>query len=129
MFISVDLYDSKPAYQQITDSVKHAIAIGTLQAGDKLPPIRETATRTRVNRNTVSRAYLELEHQGLVQARQGAGFFVTESGASAERTARRKIVEQKVSELVTEARLSGLTTNDLVTWVKAAATLQENDDE
>jgi len=106
---------------QITDSVREAIALGSLQAGDKLPPIRETAVNTRVNRNTVSRAYLELEHQGLVQARQGSGFFVTEDGAGQERSARRESVKQKVGELLAEASLSDMTTDELLQLVQSEA--------
>lgn len=121
MIIAIDLYNSRPAYLQITDAVREAIALGSLQAGDKLPPIRETAVSTRVNRNTVSRAYLELEHQGLVQARQGSGFFVTEDGARQEKSTRRESVNQKVEQLIMEASLSDLTTEDLLQLVKAAA--------
>ncbi|HIG39644.1 MAG TPA: GntR family transcriptional regulator [Gammaproteobacteria bacterium] len=114
MIISVDLYNAKPAYLQIADAVRDAIAIGSLQTGDRLPPIRQTAISTRVNRNTVSRAYLELEHQGLVQARQGSGFYVTEHSARQERQKRRNIILNKVNELLTEARLCGLSTEHLV---------------
>ena len=127
MHISVDLYDAKPAYLQITDSVREAIALGSLKPGDRLPPIREAATQTRVNRNTVSRAYLELEHQGLVQARQGSGFFVTQGSSNEERTARRKLVERKIAELLTESRLAQLTTKELVALVQSAASARDQD--
>ncbi|MDA1369619.1 MAG: GntR family transcriptional regulator [Proteobacteria bacterium] len=121
MIISIDLYNSKPAFLQIADVVRTAIARGALQAGDKLPPIRETAVNTRVNRNTVSRAYLELEHQGLVQARQGSGFFVTEGGADQEREARRQSVVEKIQELLGEAELSALSTQELIKLVELEA--------
>lgn len=121
MIISIDLYNSKPAFLQIADVVRTAIARGALQAGDKLPPIRETAVNTRVNRNTVSRAYLELEHQGLVQARQGSGFFVTEDGANQEREARRQLVMEKIQELLREAELSALSTPELIKLVESEA--------
>ena len=121
MIISVDLYNAKPAYLQITDAVRQAIAMGSLKTGDRLPPIRETAIQTRVNRNTVSRAYLELEHQGLVRARQGSGCFVTEGSAKQEQLTRRKAVSQKIAELLTEARLSHLSTEQLLHLVETAA--------
>ncbi len=121
MLISVDLYNAKPAYLQITDVVRQAIATGSLRSGDRLPPIREAAMQTRVNRNTVSRAYLELEHQGLVRARQGSGVFVTERGAEQERLARRKCVLEKIGELLTESRLSQLSTEQLLSLVKTEA--------
>ncbi len=118
MIIAVDLCNAKPAYRQIVDAVRRAIAIGSLKSGDRLPPIREAATQTRVNRNTVSRAYLELEHQGLVQARQGSGVFVTNGGADQERLARRQSVIEKIGELLTEAQLSDLSTNELVEMIE-----------
>lgn len=121
MIISVDLYNAKPAYLQITDAVRQAIAMGSLKPGDRLPPIREAAIQTRVNRNTVSRAYLELEHQGLVQARQGSGVFVTERGAEHEQLARRQSVIQKIGDLLTESRLSHLSTKQLLRLVETEA--------
>ncbi len=121
MIFSVDLYNVKPAYLQITDAVRQAIALGSLQSGDRLPPIRETAMQTRVNRNTVSRAYLELEHLGLVQSRQGSGCFVAECGAEHEQLARRASVVEKIGELLTESRLSRLSTRELLKLVKTEA--------
>ena len=121
MIISVDLYNAKPAYLQITDAVRDAIAIGSLRPGDRLPPIRQTAINTRVNRYTVSRAYLELEHQGLVHARQGSGFYVTETSGEEQRLSRRRIVNCKISELLIESRLSGLSTGQLVRLVQSEA--------
>ncbi len=121
MIFSVDLYNAKPAYLQITDAVRQAIALGSLQSGDRLPPIRETAIQTRVNRNTVSRAYLELEHLGLVQSRQGSGCFVAECGAEHEQLARRASVVEKIGELLTESRLSRLSTRELLKLVKTEA--------
>ena len=121
MLISVDLYNAKPAYLQITDVVRQAIATRSLKPGDRLPPIREAAIQTRVNRNTVSRAYLELEHQGLVQARQGSGVFVTKCGGEQQKLARRECVHKKIVELLTEARLSELSTEQLLVLVKTEA--------
>ena len=126
MLITVDLSNPKPVYQQITDAVRDAIALGSLQPGDRLPTIRETAVQTRVNRNTVSRAYLELEHQGLVRARQGSGFYVTDDGAERERSIRQDALNSHVRELVADARLSNTSTKRLLQMVRECAeTLDE----
>jgi GntR family transcriptional regulator len=119
MFISVDLYDPKPAYLQISDAVTRAIAIGALKTGDRLPAIREAATQARVNRNTVSRAYLELEHRGLVQARQGSGFYVSEDSAELEQARRRAELAQRIEQIVTEATLSGISAAQLTQLITA----------
>lgn len=118
MQISVDLNDPRPVYEQIVDSVRLAIARGALEAGDRLPAIRETAVHTRVNRNTVSRAYRELEHLGLVWARQGSGFYVSDGSARRERENRREALRAKARELVVEARLSGVDTGELVSLLQ-----------
>ncbi len=114
MILRVDLSSPTPVYLQIVDCVRRAIAVGSLKAGDRLPAIREGAVQTRVNRNTVSRAYLELEHRGLVRARQGSGFYVTDNGSKVERAVRREALLQQVKELVVEARLAGTPTEQLV---------------
>jgi GntR family transcriptional regulator len=121
MLITIDLSNPKPAYLQITDAVRTAIALRSLQPGDRLPAIRETAVQTRVNRNTVSRAYLELEHQGLVRARQGSGFYVTDEGAERERSIRRESLHARVRELVVDARLSNTSTEQLLQMVRECA--------
>ena len=121
MFITVDLSNPKPVYLQITDAVQTAIARGSLQPGDRLPAIRETAVQTRVNRNTVSRAYLELEHQGLIRARQGSGFYVTDDGAERERSIRQTALTAQVRELVVDARLSNTSTERLLQIVRECA--------
>ncbi len=117
MTITVDLTNPKPVYLQIVDAVRHAIALGSLQPGDRLPAIRQTAVQARVNRNTVSRAYLELDHQGLVMARQGSGFFVTDGGAEREITERQEALATSVWDLVMESRLSRTSTEKLVEMV------------
>ena len=118
MIVTVDLANPLAVYLQIVDAVRKAIAVGSLQAGDRLPPIRETAIQTRVNRNTVSRAYLELEHRGLVRARQGSGFYVTDNGADRERAVRREATHKQVQELVVEARLSSTSTKELIQMIR-----------
>jgi GntR family transcriptional regulator len=128
MIITVDLSNPSPVYLQIADAVRKAIAVGSLQAGDRLPPIRETAVQTRVNRNTVSRAYLELEHQGLVQARQGSGFYVTDGGAERERSVRQEALQAQVRELVVEARLSRTSMEELARMVRECGETLDSED-
>jgi GntR family transcriptional regulator len=126
MIISVDLSEPTPAYLQIVEAVRRAIALGSLRAGDRLPPIRETAVNTRVNRNTVGRAYLELQHQRLVVARQGSGFYVMDNGADVERTVRQEALAERARELVLEARLAGTSTDQLVRLLRETASSLES---
>lgn len=121
MFIQIDLSNPKPAYLQIVESVRRAIATGALKPGDQLPTIREVAVESRVNRNTVSRAYLELEHQGLVTARQGSGCYVTDNGLERGKAGAREVLQQLASELAMEAHLSQVPIEDVTEMVRESA--------
>jgi GntR family transcriptional regulator len=66
-----------PIYLQLVRQVYHAVDTGALRAGDQLPGIRALAEALVVNPNTVAKAYRELEHEGVLDLRQGAGAFVT----------------------------------------------------
>jgi GntR family transcriptional regulator len=65
-----------PAYLQIMQQVEQALRMGTLRPGDQLPTVRQVVAEVTLNPNTVTKAYRELEHAGLVEARQGVGTFV-----------------------------------------------------
>ena len=64
-------------YQQLVQQVRHAVRLGVLRDGDKLPRVKDVVAQLAINPNTVLKAYRELEHAGLVSARQGVGTFVT----------------------------------------------------
>jgi GntR family transcriptional regulator len=68
-----------PIYLQLMEQVKHAIETGALKAGDQLPGIRPLAEELVINPNTVAKAYRELEHEGVIDLRHGAGAFVSAS--------------------------------------------------
>jgi GntR family transcriptional regulator len=63
-------------YLQIVQQVKQALRLGLLQEGDQLPTVREVIAQITINPNTVFKAYRELEREGLVSSRPGAGTFV-----------------------------------------------------
>ena len=69
-----------PIYLQLVEQVKHAIETGALRPGEQLPAIRRVAEDLVINPNTVARVYRELEHEGLIELRQGAGAFVAARG-------------------------------------------------
>jgi GntR family transcriptional regulator len=65
-----------PAYLQLVQQIKQALRMGILGVGDKLPTVKEVVAEVAINPNTVMKAYWELEHEGLVEGRQGVGTFV-----------------------------------------------------
>ena len=75
----LDARSGVPPYQQLIRQVRHALRLGLLKEGDKLPTVKDVVARIAINPNTVLKAYRELEHDGLVTARQGVGTFVTRS--------------------------------------------------
>ncbi|GHO47679.1 GntR family transcriptional regulator [Ktedonospora formicarum] len=66
-------------YMQLVHQVKQALRLGLLQPGEQLPTVREVVSKVAINPNTVSKAYRELEHEGLVESRPGIGTFVKKS--------------------------------------------------
>jgi GntR family transcriptional regulator len=66
-----------PAYLQLVQQIKQALRMGVLGVGDKLPTVKEVVAEVAINPNTVMKAYRELEHEGLVEGRQGVGTFVS----------------------------------------------------
>lgn len=75
-----------PIYVQLMEQVMHAIETGALRPGEQLPAIRALAEDTVTNPNTVAKAYRELEHEGVIELRQGLGAFVR-TGVSSAREA------------------------------------------
>jgi GntR family transcriptional regulator len=71
--------DPRPLYLQVKDQIRHRIAVGELKPGEEIPSIRALAASIQVSVITIKRAYLELEHEGVIQARQGRGSFVSEN--------------------------------------------------
>jgi GntR family transcriptional regulator len=78
MAIQINRQSGIPAYLQIVDQIKQLVATDRLQPGEQLPPIRQLALDLGVNRNTVARAYKELNREGVISTRQGRGTFVSE---------------------------------------------------
>ena len=77
MLLMIDTSSAVPVYAQIVDQIKRALATGVLKSGDCLPSLRETALKLRVNTRTVANAYKQLEIEGIIETRHGAGSYVT----------------------------------------------------
>jgi GntR family transcriptional regulator len=101
-----------PVYLQLIEQVKHAIDIGALSPGDQLPAIRRVAEDLVINPNTVAKAYRELEHEGVIELRQGTGAFVSENGR-AGRVARVKIAQPVLQGALERLTAAGLTPEEI----------------
>ncbi len=115
-----------PIYLQLMEQVKHSIETGALRPGEQLPGIRPLAEELVINPNTVAKAYRELEHEGIIELRHGAGAFVSAAArgkkltdnmragqtivsAAIERLRARGVTEEEIRRLF-EAELAGLST-------------------
>ncbi|MFF0477534.1 GntR family transcriptional regulator [Streptomyces sp. NPDC004284] len=96
-----------PPYQQLVQQVRHALRLGLLKEGDRLPTVKDVARQMAVNPNTVLKAYRELEHDGLVAARPGVGTFVTRTLADNTLAAHGPL-RKDLQRWLTKARLAGL---------------------
>ncbi|MFD4947097.1 GntR family transcriptional regulator [Streptomyces sp. NPDC058239] len=94
-------------YQQLVQQVRHALRLGLLKEGDRLPTVKEVAKQMAVNPNTVLKAYRELEHDGLVAARPGVGTFVTRTLTDGTLAAHGPL-RKDLQRWLTKARLAGL---------------------
>src|SRR6185503_3955107 len=114
---SVRPESGEPVYLQLVRQVKHAIATGTLNAGDRLPTVRELAARLVVNPNTVGRAYRELEQAGLLENTPGRGSYVAGSVPRLLASERRRRLQPHIDQLVAAANALGFAPADLLDLV------------
>ena len=113
MQLRIDIQSPEPLFEQIAFAVKDAVARGDLQAGDRLPSVRELAQDLSINPNTVVRAYDVLTRDGVVVRRQGAGCFVTGKPSNLNTRARRKQLIDLVQRTVTETFHLGFTADEV----------------
>ena len=103
MLLQIDFKSGKPVYLQLVDQIRHAAAAGGLRPGEPLPAIRPLAEELRVNRNTVAKAYAELENQGVIETIPGKGCFLQESNSPFTKSTRHKLLTKEIDEAVVAA--------------------------
>jgi GntR family transcriptional regulator len=103
MMMQVDFKSGKPVYLQLVDQIRYAAASGALRPGESLPSIRPLAEELRVNRNTVAKAYAELESQGVIETIPGKGCFLGENHSPFNKQVRQKLLLKEIDEAVVTA--------------------------
>ena len=109
-----------PIYLQLMEQVKHSIETGALRAGEQLPGIRPLAEELVINPNTVAKAYRELEHDGVIELRHGAGAFVSANGRAKKATDKLRAGQSQVADLVERLRGRGVTDEEIRRLFEAA---------
>ena len=105
--LRLDTRSGVPTYLQIVQQVRHALVAGVLRPGDQLPTVKEVVTQLAINPNTVFKAYRELERDGLVQGRPGAGTFVLRRPPGPPPGAH-AVLARSLARWVVDARAAGL---------------------
>jgi len=102
-----------PIYLQLMEQIKHAVETGALRAGEQLPGIRPLAEELVINPNTVAKAYRELEHEGVIELRHGAGAFVSERAGTKKVTDKLRAAQTIVAGAVERLRTRGVTDEEI----------------
>ncbi len=119
MDLKIDTNNGAPIYLQIVEQIKRSVAMGRIQPEEGLPSVRQLAMELTINPNTVARAYLELEHEGVIYKRQGQGTFVAAQGVDASRRERQKAVAGMLERAIVEAVESGMTPEEIDAMYRA----------
>jgi GntR family transcriptional regulator len=103
-----------PFYRQIIDQIRFGIACGNLSVGEQLPTVRALAVELKVNLNTVSKAYKELEIQNIIETHQGTGTFIGDIKLSIPDDEKISKLSTITKEFITIASSYGFTKEDLI---------------
>ena len=109
-----------PIYLQLMEQVKHSVETGALRPGEQLPGIRPLAEELVINPNTVAKAYRELEHEGIIELRHGAGAFVSANGRTRKVTDTMRAGQTLVGGTVERLRARGVTDEEIRRLFEAA---------
>jgi GntR family transcriptional regulator len=113
VFERIDPRSPTPLYAQIAGRIKLAIAAGELRPAAALPSVRQLAAELRVNPATVVQAYRDLEGEGFVEIRHGAGTFVRELAPARRARERARQASALVRQLLADARRVGVSLAEL----------------
>jgi len=103
MLFQVDFQAGKPVYLQLADQVRYAAASGRLKPGEALPALRPLAEELRVNRNTIAKAYAELEQQGIIETAPGKGYFLKATQSPFTDSVRQQLLRAEIDGAVVMA--------------------------
>ena len=103
MIFQVDFQAGKPVYLQLADQIRYAAASGRLRPGEPLPSLRPLAEELRINRNTIAKAYAELESQGIIETMPGKGFFLKKTKSPFTEPIRERLLQTEIDQAVVMA--------------------------
>ena len=118
MMLQINFKSGKPVYLQLVDQVKAAVASGFAQAGEALPSIRPLAEELRLNRNTIAKAYTELESQGVIETILGKGCFIKVNNSPLKKDVRRRLLIEEIDPVIVQAHHLQVAPDEFLELVK-----------
>lgn len=112
--LKVDPRSSTPIYEQIELGVKELILKGALKSGEKLPSVREMSSILTINPNTISKAYGELEREGIIETLRGKGTFITDNYKRKVDVKKMEHISEQLKKLILEASYGGISKDDFL---------------
>ena len=117
MICQIEINNGIPIYEQICRQVKFAVATGSLLVGEHVPSVREMATRTAVNVNTVARAYRDLQGEGVLVSIRGTGLAISADAPEKCRRSRLEMVRERLQYVLREAIQNGVSSDEIYSLV------------
>ena len=107
-----------PFYRQIIDMIRYGIAAGQLKVGEQLPTVRGLAVDLKVNLNTVTKAYKELEIQNILETQQGTGTFIGSTKVGIDPKERKNKLKSIMQEFLSIALSYGFSKEEIIEEIK-----------
>lgn len=117
IMISIDNFSRIPVYQQIADGLKREIVLGILPVGAQLTSVRELSIGLGINPNTVQKAYIELEREGLIRSVPGKGSFVASDAAEQIRRVVGKEESERIRASANRLASAGFSEEVVLEWI------------
>lgn len=133
MICHIDVGNGIPIYEQIERQVKFSVANGSLLVGERVPSVRDLATQTAVNVNTVSRAYRDLQQQGVLNSIRGTGLVVSAEATQICQQDRLEMIRERLRSVLQEALQNRISVDEIQTlldeeWTQLSQASNTNND-
>ncbi len=120
MQFRIDNASERAVYLQIIDQVKRDVALGRLAKEERLPTVRQLSQQLTINPNTIAKAYRQLEQEGIIITRSGAGAFIANLDSGLSKAVRRKLICDELERIVVEAFHMQIDKETIADWFQAA---------
>jgi GntR family transcriptional regulator len=120
MQFRIDNASDRAVYLQIIDQVKRDVALGRLAKEERLPTVRQLAQQLAINPNTIAKAYRQLEQEGIIVTRSGAGAFIANLDSVLSKSVRRKLICDELDRIVVEAFHMQIDKETITDWFQTA---------